>query len=135
MIVMLLKKQQRGTMLYVLPLSVRNVLLSTLALQFRKTTVYKCTIPTYYDNQNKTLSTHQLSLVKCYLFQFCPYYPSPNYHPFNRVTGCVIVCVSVLVSVPKDQANCLTASHRSLGKVYNYFGGGYQHPPQRNRQK
>ena len=43
------------------------------------------------------------------------------------------VCLFVCPFVPKYLANCLTdmvllhnvASHRSTGKVYNYFGGRY----------
>ena len=46
--------------------------------------------------------------------------------------------MSVCLFVPKDLANRWTdrillnkvASHRSL-KVYNYFGGGYHHPPKK----
>ena len=40
---------------------------------------------------------------------------------------CVVVCLYRRIS--------LTAEPIGPGKVYNYFGGGYHHPPKRNYKK
>ena len=81
----------------------------------------------------KVLNSHFKNIFQLFSFIILP---PPN----KKASTSLYVCISfsVCLWVPKDLANRWTdrvllyrvASHRPW-EVYNYFGGGYHHPPKR----
>ena len=55
--------------------------------------------------------------------------------PYNKVTGCVSVCLYRMISLTAELIGFYLTGQLLIGpgKDYNYFGGGYHHPPKRNR--
>ena len=58
-------------------------------------------------------------------------------NPYNKVTGCVFVCLYRRISLTAEPSWFSFTGKLLIGpgNVFNYFWGGYYHPPKRNYKK